>query len=254
MKIETQKIGQTELAVSVLGFGGASMGNLYQPVNDQDAAATIMAAWDLGIRYFDTAPYYGFGLSERRLGDVLRQFPRQNFCVSTKVGRILDPDIAADVSKVRNGFATPMPFNPRYDYSYDGVMGSFEASLQRTGLAKLDILLVHDIGRLTHGENHNQHFNDLKDGGYRALDELRANGDIRAVGLGVNEWEVCIDVMDIGQFDCFLLAGRYTLLEQSSLESFFPKCKAHGASIILGGAYNSGILATGTQGRFCWQL
>jgi D-threo-aldose 1-dehydrogenase len=231
-----------------LGLGCASLGNLYRAVSDEDARAVIDTAWDAGLRYFDTAPHYGFGLSERRVGDALRGRPRNDFLLSTKVGRLIEPDRNADVTAVRMGFASPLPFRPRYDYSYDGVMRSYEASLQRLGLARIDILLVHDIGQVTHGSDNERHFRDLAEGGYRALDALRAAGDVTQIGLGVNEWEVCEAAMDIGRFDCFLLAGRYTLLEQDPLDDFFPKCQAHGASVILGGAYNSGILATGTRG------
>jgi D-threo-aldose 1-dehydrogenase len=143
-----------------------------------------------------------------------------------------------------------MPFRPRFDYSYDAMLRSFEASLQRLGLARIDIVLVHDIGEMTHGADENaRHWRDFADGGYRALDMLRASGAIGAIGLGVNEWQVCEAAMTIGRFDCFLLAGRYTLLEQSALESFMPKCAEHGACVIAGGIYNSGILATGTGGQ-----
>ena len=232
-----------------LGFGGASMGNLYRAISDEAARETILAAWDSGFRYFDTAPYYGLGLSERRIGDVLRHVPRDAFDVSTKVGRILEPDITVVDNQLRYGFASSMPFRPRYDYSYDGFMRSYAASLQRLGLARIDTLFVHDIGTATHGADNDRYFKDLANSGYKALEELRRAGDIKAVGLGVNEWEVCEEAMKIGQFDCFLLAGRYTLLEQFALESFFPKCLEHDASIILGGAYNSGILATGVKGK-----
>ena len=230
-----------------LGLGCASLGNLYHAIGDDEARATVDAAWDAGMRYFDTAPYYGLGLSERRLGDALRDRPRSQYRLSTKVGRLLDPDIRPDLAPERHGFVTSMPFKVRYDYSYDGIMRSWEASLQRLGLARVDILLVHDIGTVTHGADNARHFADLADSGYRALDELRRNGDIAAIGLGVNEWEICAQAMTIGQFDCFLLAGRYTLLEQEPLHAFLPLCERHGASIILGGAYNSGILATGTR-------
>lgn len=230
-----------------LGLGCASLGSLYRSIDREQAFATVDAAWDADMRYFDTAPYYGLGLSERRLGDALRDRPRQDFLISTKVGRILEPDTSPDLAAERHGFVTPMPFKVRYDYSYDGIMRSYEASLQRLGLARIDILLVHDIGKLTHGEDNARHFADLADGGYRALDQLRGSGQVSAIGLGVNEWEVCADAMAIGRWECFLLAGRYTLLEQEPLHGFLPQCEAHGAKIILGGAYNSGILATGTR-------
>jgi D-threo-aldose 1-dehydrogenase len=230
-----------------LGMGGASLGNLYHPMGDDEARATVDAVWDAGMRYFDTAPYYGLGLSERRLGDALRERPRSEYCLSTKVGRLLDPDTRAGLAPERHGFVTSMPFQVRFDYSYEGIMRSWEASLQRLGLARIDILLVHDIGAVTHGADDARHFADLAGSGYRALDELRRGGAVAAIGLGVNEWEACARAMDIGQFDCFLLAGRYTLLEQEPLHEFLPQCQRHGASIILGGAYNSGILATGTR-------
>lgn len=244
----SHKIGQTRLRVTALGFGCASMGNLFQAVSDSDARETLYAAWDSGMRYFDTAPYYGLGLSERRLGDALRDRARQEYIISTKVGRLLKPDTSVTDDSVRYGFASPMPFRPEYDYSYEGIMRSFEASLHRLGVSHIDILLVHDIGELTHGAENKRHLRDFEHGGYKALDELRKSRDISAIGLGVNEWEICETVMAFGQFDCFLLAGRYTLLEQLALDSFLPKCLEHGASVILGGAYNSGILATGTQG------
>lgn len=234
-------------AMTPLGLGCASLGNLYRAIDDKRAAETIDAAWAAGMRYFDTAPYYGLGLSERRIGDALRGHPRGEFLLSTKVGRLLDPDASVPSPSERHGFIDPLPFTVRYDYGYDGIMRSYEASLQRLGLARIDILLVHDIGRTTHGDDAARHFADLSQGGYRALDELRRAGDVSAIGLGVNEWQVCADAMAIGRWDCFLLAGRYTLLEQEPLHGFLPRCQAHGARIIVGGAYNSGILATGTR-------
>lgn len=231
----------------ILGLGCASLGNLYRAIDRDQAFATVDAAWDAQMRYFDTAPYYGLGLSERRLGDALRERSRAGYALSTKVGRLLDPDAAPDLAEERCGFVTPMPFKVRYDYSYDGIMRSYEASLHRLGLGRIDILLVHDIGVATHGDCNAAHFAALADGGYLALDELRRTGDISAIGLGVNEWQVCSEAMEIGQWDCFLLAGRYTLLEQEPLHAFLPQCRAHGAKVILGGAYNSGILATGTR-------
>tara|TARA_R110000751_G_scaffold49117_1_gene109552 strand:+ start:73628 stop:74671 length:1044 start_codon:yes stop_codon:yes gene_type:complete len=247
-KITKKTIGQTQLKVSSLGFGAASLGNLYKAISDEEASRTLHAAISQGINLFDTAPRYGLGLSERRVGDVLRTIGADEYVLSTKVGRVLTPDVNADTSQLRYGFDTPMPFDAHYDYSYDGIMRSYFDSLQRLGLAKIDILLVHDIGFDTHGEKDDYYFEQFQTSGYRALEELRQQGLIKAVGLGVNETAICERVMELGQFDCFLLAGRYSLLEQDALSSFLPKCEAHGASIILGGPYNSGILATGVKG------
>jgi len=244
--IPRRSIGRTGLCVTELGLGGAPLGNLYRPVPADAAAATVDAAVAAGIRYVDTAPYYGFGLSERRLGDRLREYAAE-FVLSTKVGRLLRPMPGHAGDADRHGYRSPMPFEPVFDYGYDAVMRSFEDSLQRLGLARIDILLVHDIGTATHGPANTRHFRDLATGGYRALAELRAAGRIRAIGLGVNEWQVCEAAMQHGDYDCFLLAGRYTLLEQTALDSFLPKCAAAGATLIVGGAYNSGILARGTR-------
>jgi D-threo-aldose 1-dehydrogenase len=248
-KIDIRQLGKTSLNVSTLGFGAASMGNLYQAVTDEEAQATLAAAIDLGLNLFDTSPRYGAGLSERRVGDALRALPKDQYVLSTKVGRILKPDAKADTDKLRHGFLTPMPFEAHYDYSYSGIMRSFEDSMQRLGLAEIDTLLVHDIGAYTHGNDDKRYFEQFETSGYKALETLRKYGAIKAVGLGVNETEICEKVMNIGQFDCFLLAGRYSLLEQDPLHQFLPKCEAHGASIILGGPYNSGILATGVNGK-----
>jgi D-threo-aldose 1-dehydrogenase len=247
LPLHSRTLGQTGLRVSEIGFGAASLGNLYQAVEESEARATVDAAWRAGVRYFDTAPYYGFGLSERRVGDALRAVNRDDFVLSTKVGRLLAPAPHVAGASQRHGFCSAMPFEPVYDYSYRGVMQSFEQSLQRLGLARIDVLFIHDIGTLTHGEENRELFKICVEGGYQALDELRAKGLVRAIGLGVNEWEVCEAAMEHGRFDCFLLAGRYTLLEQSALDSFIPKCARHGATLVVGGAYNSGILATGTR-------
>lgn len=239
-----RQIGKTNLHVSELGFGAATLGNLYKPMTDNAAHASIAKAMELGINQFDTAPYYGFGLSERRVGDALRSYNQDDYVLSTKVGRILEPCASASD---KYGFCSPMPFEPVYDYSYDGIMRSFEHSYQRLGLSKIDIIYMHDIGRATHGEDHERSFKIAMEGGYKAMDELRSQGLVSAIGLGVNEYEVCEQAMDYGHFDCFLLAGRYTLLEQKSLETFLPRCVKENSSIILGGPYNSGILATGVR-------
>ena len=244
-----RRIGTTGLEVATLGLGCASLGNLYRTVTDTQARETVRCALDAGLRYVDTAPYYGFGLSERRVGDVLRGEARDSFILSTKVGRLLQPCGPVDESEDRHGYCSPMPFEPVYDYSYDGIMRSCEDSLQRLGLERIDILYIHDIGTVTHGDENASLFKIAMESGYKALDELRRAGQIRAFGLGVNEYEVCEDALEYGDFDCFLLAGRYTLLEQGALDSFLPKCEARRISIIIGGVYNSGILALGTRSR-----
>lgn len=237
-------LGKNGCDVSQVGFGAAAIGNLYNAISTEQACLAIDAAWDAGIRLFDTAPHYGQGLSERRLGDVLRDKPRDDFVLSTKVGRLLVP---AGHAEERHGYRSPMPFDIAYDYSYDGIMRSFEDSLQRLGLDSIDVLLVHDIGQLTHGDAHQVHFKTLVESGYRALSELRDAKLVKAIGLGVNEYEVCEQALKYNDYDCFLLAGCYTLLEQSTLEHFLPLCQQRGIGLLMGGVYNSGILATGTQ-------
>ena len=245
--MQSRVIPRTGLSVSEIGFGAAMLGNLYRPMRDCDARDTLTAALDAGMTYVDTAPRYGHGLSERRVGDVLRR--RTGIILSTKVGRLFhaNPQLGGDAE--RNGFHSPMPFESTYDYSYVGIMRSYEDSLQRLGLARIDILYVHDIGRLTHGDDHARMLAELTGGGgFRALEELRASGAIAAFGLGVNEWEVCLDAMAHTDLDIVLLAGRYTLLEQDALERFLPACMARGIAVVVGGVYNSGILVSGTRG------
>jgi D-threo-aldose 1-dehydrogenase len=202
----------------------------------------VDAALEEGVRYFDTAPYYGYGLAEQRLGTALRGRPRESYVVSTKVGRLLEPREGA--ARSDQGFIDALPFDPVFDYSYEAVMRSVEESLERMGCERFDILLLHDLGALTHGAAaHRSIFETAMEGGYRALDALRAEGSVGAVGLGVNECEVCLEAMEWGNFDCFLLAGRYTLLDQSALARFLPECTRRRISVIVGGPYNSGILA-----------
>ena len=225
-----------------LGLGCAQLGGLYEPMPAADARGLVDAAWDLGIRYFDTAPYYGFTLSEHRLGAALRKRPRDEYVISTKVGRLMRPD--PSVKPGECGWGAPLPFRPHYDYSYDAVMRSHEDSLQRLGMDRVDILYVHDIGRVTHGEQHAHYWEQLtQGGGLRALQRLREEGAIKAFGLGVNEWEAVAAAMDVCPLDCVLLAGLYTLLEQASLEPLMDRCAREGTSIVIGGPFNSGILA-----------
>jgi D-threo-aldose 1-dehydrogenase len=245
--IALRELGGAGLKVTELGFGTAPIGNVYRPLADEVARATLDAAQAVGFGYYDTAPFYGFGLSERRLGDALRA--RKDVVLSTKVGRLLRPVPGpVDETIVRHGYAAPMPFEPVYDYSYDAVMRSYEDSLQRLGLSKIDILYIHDIGRLTHGEQNAARMAELtKGGGLRALEELRASKAISGFGMGVNEVPACLEVMQHARLDAILLAGRYTLLEQNPLDDLFPLCEKAGTAIVVGGPYNSGILAVGTR-------
>lgn len=248
---EQRQIGRTGLSVTALGLGTATMGGTRIKVTQAEGEAMVRAAWDAGVRYVDTAPFYGVGAAERRVGDALRDRPRDEWVLSTKVGRLLRPcrqkegqsDGSAD------GRMSPLPFDVVYDYSYDGIMRSVEDSYQRLGLAKLDILYVHDIGAYQHGpELHASHMKTLKDSGYRALQELKQSGVASAIGIGVNEREVLIEALNFADWDVFLLAGRYTLLEQAPLDDLLPLCAARGTSIVVGGPLNSGILA----GRDTW--
>jgi D-threo-aldose 1-dehydrogenase len=225
--------------------GTASFGNLYKSIDKTEVSKILEVVWKLGYRYFDTAPFYGFGLSEKRVGDFLREKKSEEYILSTKVGRILHPD--ASYHKDRDFYIDALPFRPEYDYSYDGIMKSFEHSLQRLGLEKIDILYMHDLGKVTHGLNHKKHMKIAMNSGYKALEELKTAKLIKGFGLGVNEYEVCEEALDYGEWDYFLLAGRYTLLEQESIKTFIPKCIKCKSKIILGGVYNSGILATGAK-------
>ncbi len=238
--MELRQIGRTGLRVTPLGLGGAPFGNLFAPVAESDVRGAVETAWSKGCRFFDTAPYYGYGLSERRVGDALRERNRAEFVLSTKVGRLIRR--GANPNRTAEGFDSPMPFHVEFDYSYDGVMRSVEGSYLRLGLDRIDILLIHDLGRAEHGERLPDMLKTAMGGAYRALEELKRAGDIKAVGLGVNEVEICEMALQEGDFDCFLLAGRYTLLEQGGQERLFPECRRRGVSIILGGPFNSGVL------------
>jgi D-threo-aldose 1-dehydrogenase len=241
-----RRIGRTKLEVTELGLGCATLGGSRIGVARQAAEDIVSAAWAAGLRYVDTAPFYGVGQAERAVGDAMRDHPRDDWVLSTKVGRLLRPN---PTGVFGDGRTHPLPFDPVYDYSHDGIMRSFEDSFQRLGLAKIDILYVHDIGAYQHGpEAHAGHMKVLHESGYRALESLRGSGAVSAIGIGVNEREVLLEAMEWGQWDAFLLAGRYTLLEQAPLDDLLPKCIAAGTSIVVGGPLNSGILA----GRDTW--
>lgn len=241
-----RRFGDSAVYLSRLGFGAAPIGNLYQSLDEAEAGAAVVAALDQGIRYFDSAPHYGFGLSESRLGRALASYPGSDgVVISTKVGRLLVP--TNSTASVRHGFANAPALEPVFDYSYDGVMRSFSESLKRLQREQVDILFAHDLGPLTHGAAHPQRLREFMEGGYRAMSELKAAGQVKAIGLGANEWQICEAALKHGDFDGFLLAGRYTLLEQGACDSFLPLCARRGVSVILGGPFNSGILATGVS-------
>jgi D-threo-aldose 1-dehydrogenase len=235
------------LNFTALGFGSAPLGNYLRPLSEEDCNRTLSAAWDSGVRYFDTAPFYGLGLSELRVGRLLSSRRREDFILSTKVGRLLVPCAKEEVNGVF--FVDTPQVRFHYDYSYDGVMRSYEASLKRLGLDRVDILWVHDVCGLVHGgrEASEAKIQELiETGGWRALAELRDSGAVQAIGAGVNEWEPCARLLELVDPDLFLLAGRYTLLEQIPLDTLFPECARRGVGVVIGGPYNSGILAGGT--------
>ncbi|WP_028227066.1 aldo/keto reductase [Paraburkholderia ferrariae] len=243
-----RRIGRSALEASALSLGTAPLGGLYRDLTEEEAQATVDAAWQAGIRFFDTAPHYGHTKAEHRLGAALRRYPRSEYVLSTKVGRRFVPRTHVDDGS--EGWQNPLPFEAIYDYTYGGILRSFEDSQQRMGIVDIDILLVHDIGRYTHGDRHPHYWQQLTEGGgFRALDELRAAGTVKAVGFGVNEREVILEAMSEFEIDCALLAGRYTLLEQAPLDDLLPACLERGVSILLGGAFNSGILARGLSGE-----
>lgn len=242
---DTRLLPRTGQPLSLLGLGCAPLGNLFNRTSEADASAVVEAAWHAGVRLFDTAPLYGHGLSEHRLGQALRNRPRSQYGVSTKVGRLLKPH-AARPAGTQPHWVDPLPFEPTFDYTAAGVRRSLEDSLQRLGIAHIDLALVHDIGRATHGDLHAHYWQQLTSGGgLRELESLRGEGLVRAIGLGVNEWQVIQDVLDHTELDCALLAGRYTLLDQSALHPFLDLALRRGVGVVIGGPFNSGVLATG---------
>jgi D-threo-aldose 1-dehydrogenase len=224
-----------------IGFGCSGLGNLYEMVPDALADATLDEAWQAGYRYFDTSPFYGFGLSELRVGRFLRSVPRRDFILSTKVGRYMTPLRGAPHDKLQ--WAGPLALRPVFDYSYDGIMRSIEQSIVRLGFEQIDILLIHDVDRWTHGEALPRMFAQAMEGAYRALDELRRQGHVKAIGVGVNEADAASDFLRAGDFDCVMLAGRYTLLDQSALDAFLPLAQSRGVDVFMAGVFNSGVLA-----------
>ncbi len=240
--------GDGGMTFTELGFGAAPLGNLYRAIPDAEADAILEAAWTGGLRYYDTAPLYGFGLSETRLNRFLRGKPRDAYVLSTKIGRLLRPVPPDRRDGLGKWFDVPSRVEV-YDYGYDAVFRSLGFSLERLGVDRVDILYAHDLDLFNHKtpEALDARLREFLDGGHRALVELREQGVIRAFGAGVNEWQPCQWIAERGDPDLFLLAGRYTLLEQEPLDSFLPLCEARGIGIVVGGPFNSGILATGPR-------
>ena len=226
-----------------LGFGSAPLGNLFAPIPEDVARATVAAAWDAGVRHFDTAPHYGAGLAEHRLGDALRAHPRDEYLLSTKVGRLLE---AADVPDPAEGFFNALPFRRRIDYSAAGTVRSLEDSLQRLGLRRIDFVYIHDVAEDWHGAAWKERFAEAMEGAAVVLTRMRERGEIRGWGLGINRVEPALLALEAARPDVFLIAGRYTLLDHTALAKLFPACAARGARVVLGGPYNSGLLAGGT--------
>jgi D-threo-aldose 1-dehydrogenase len=233
------------LRASPLGFGGAPLGNLFRAVAEDEAIALVRHARVSGIRYFDTAPHYGNGLSEIRIGKALGGVSRDQYILSSKVGRLLVPDRAAP--REQNGYVDVLPYRQRWDYSRSGALRSIDESLERLGVSRLDIVYIHDIDRDTHGAAYAQRYAEVLTGALPALTELRDAGTIAGFGLGVNDWRVCVDVLSRADLDIVLLAGRYTLLDQSALPELLPLCERRDVAVVIGGPYNSGILATGAH-------
>ncbi len=239
-------LGRTDVQLSQLGFGTAGLGDLYSVLSEADAQATVAAAWNAGVRYFDTAPWYGRGQSEHRLGRVLYPHSRADYVVSTKVGRTLHA--FHDAERFDRGmWAGGLPFEVRFDYGYDGIMRSFEDSLQRLGLPRVDLLVIHDLDLQYHvrTERVQALLHELYTGGWRALGELKRAGLIRGIGAGINELGMIPRLLDLMELDFFLVALPYTLLEQTVLDAEFPRCTREGVGIVIGGVFASGILATG---------
>jgi D-threo-aldose 1-dehydrogenase len=252
MQLKTRlwnRTGNASIAFTELGFGAAPIGNLYRALSEDAAQATLNRAWDQGVRYFDTAPLYGLGLSETRMNTFLRGKRRDDYVISTKIGRLFRlPGKGEDRDCIGKFFGVPAR-KEIYDYTYDGVMRSIEFSLERLGLDRIDILFAHDLDLFNHKTQNalDAKLAEFMAGGYRALLTLRDAGVIKAFGAGVNEWQPCQWMLERGDFDLFLLAGRYTLLEQEALASFLPMALDRGVGVVVGGPYNSGVLATGPK-------
>ena len=241
--MQKRKLGKTDIELSAIGFGGAPIGDLFENLQDENCYNVLENCFESNINHFDTSPYYGNGLSEQRLGYFLKKIPKNKYYLSTKVGRYLTPEKEENID--RGKWAGGLNFVPNIDYSYDGVMKSFEQSLHRLATSKIDICLIHDVDHFTHGDQVDHYFKIAMSGAYKALTQLKEEKIIKAIGIGVNDADMCKRFAEEGDFDCMLLAGRYTLLDQSALDDCIPIAEKKNIGIILGGVFNSGILAKG---------
>lgn len=242
MASDTDNLRRISFA-SRLGFGASGIGTLYRDVSESAAREVLATAYEAGLRYFDTAPLYGHGLSELRLGQYLRTLPRDSITVSTKVGRYMVPPRGEAVDY--GLWASPLRLKPVFDYSYDGTIRSLEQSANRLGFPDFDLVYIHDVDRFTHGEAYDRRFGEAMDGAYRALADLRKAGHVKAIGVGVNEGDVATRFVEAGHFDAVMIAGRYTLLDHSAADDLFPAAEKASTEIVVAGVFNSGILATG---------
>ncbi|MBV7484387.1 aldo/keto reductase [Bordetella sp. BOR01] len=247
----TRRMARRPVDIPVLGFGLASIGGLLGATSEQDSSASIERAWDLGIRHFDTAPQYGSGLAEHRLGHALRDKPRADWLLSTKVGRVLRPRRLGNPPSTL--WENPLPFEVEFDYSYDATMRSLEDSMQRLGTDVIDLVLIHDVSVKWQGTQVGRRFKEAMSGAHKALDQLRASGFIQAFGIGLNDTLTATQFVEEGDLDFVMIAGKYTLLDASANETLIPACEKKSVGIMMAGPFNSGILATGSQSAAYFQ-
>ena len=240
--MQKRKLGNSDITLTSIGFGGAPLGNLFEELNENDCFDIVKKSYEMNINLFDTSPFYGYGLSEHRIGNFLKTIDPKSYYLSTKVGRYLTPQR----NYYKDGkFKGQINFIPHIDYTYDGVMRSFDQSIHRLAISEIDICLIHDVDRYTFGNDLDHYFKIAMNGAYKALNGLKEQKVIKAIGVGLNDADICTKFANEGDFDCMLLAGRYTLLDQTALDEFFPIAKKNNIGIILGGVFNSGILAKG---------
>ena len=240
--MKKRKLGNTDIKLTSIGFGGAPIGNLFEELDEPTCYDILQHSYKSHINIFDTSPLYGYGLSEHRIGNFLKTIDPDSYYLSTKVGRYLTPQ--RNYFK-KGKFKGHLNFIPHFDYSYDGVMRSFDQSIHRLAVSKIDICLIHDVDRYNFGTEVDYYFEQAMNGAYKALNTLKEQKVIKAIGVGLNDADICARFANEGNFDCMLLAGRYTLLDQTAVNEFFPIAKKNNIGIILGGVFNSGILAKG---------